>query len=67
MTDREQNRRKNESLQSGEGAPAFGQDAREFGAGRQVTQDPLSGNDAPKRRLNRDPKVREGALVKGRR
>ena len=57
MTDREPNRRTNDSLQSGEGDLALGEDEREFGAGGQVVQRPLSRNDAPDRKTGRDPTV----------
>ena len=62
MIDREPNRRTNDSLQSGEGDLALGEDEREFGAGGQVVQRPLSRNDAPDRKVGRDPTVpgREG-------
>ena len=39
MDNREQNRRDNDALQSGEGQPATGQDEREFGAGGQPDDD----------------------------
>lgn len=57
MTHRELNRRTNDSPQSGEGDLALGEDERDFGAGGQVVQRPLSRNDAPDRRTGRDPTV----------
>ena len=39
MTNREQNKRDNDALQSGEGDLALGQDARDFGVGG---QDPVN-------------------------
>ena len=35
MSNREQNRRENDALQSAEGDPAYGQDDRDFGTGAQ--------------------------------
>jgi hypothetical protein len=60
MNDREPNRRTNDALQSGEGNLALGEDERDFGAGRQRTQVPLSRNDAPNRKSGRDPTVPRG-------
>lgn len=57
MDRRDDRRRENNALQSGENDPAIGQDEREFGAGGQVTQNPLSGDDVPKRDVNRDRSV----------
>lgn len=45
MSDREQNRRTNDSLQSGEGNPAFGEDARDFGEDGQTYVDADTGNE----------------------
>ncbi len=54
MSDRDQNRRANEQLQGAEGEAKVGDDERQFGAGGQRTQTPLSGNDAPDRDPARD-------------
>lgn len=55
MTDREQNRRENDALQSGEDDPAYGQDSRDFGEGGQQVTDTIDKNDAPHRDVDRDP------------
>jgi hypothetical protein len=60
MNDREQNRRTNDALQSGEGNLALGDEERDFGAGRQKTQEPLSRKDAQNRKSGRDPTVPRG-------
>jgi hypothetical protein len=39
MSNREANRRENDSLQSGENNPAYGQDDRNFGTGGQTVTD----------------------------
>jgi hypothetical protein len=57
MDRRDDRRRDNDALQSGEGDLAIGQDEREFGAGGQVTQGPLGKNDAPNRDPDRDESV----------
>ena len=69
MNDREPNRRTNDALQSGEGNLALGEDERDLGAGRQRTQVPLGGNDAPDSKVGRDPTVPRGhgALISKRR
>lgn len=70
MIDREPNRRANDALQSGEGNLALGDEERDFGAGRQTTQEPLSRKDADSRRSGRDPTVPRGqgaAKIGGRR
>jgi hypothetical protein len=54
MSDREQNRRENDSLQSSEVDPALGQDERSFGAGGQTVQRPITGNDERDRDPHRD-------------
>ena len=47
MNNREQNRRENDALQSGEGNLAYGQDDRDFGTGGQtVTNTQGEGNPA---------------------
>lgn len=45
MADNENNRRENDARQSGEGDPAYGQDARDFGAGGQKTSGPTQGHE----------------------
>lgn len=60
MNDREPNRRTNDALQSSEGNLALGDEERDFGAGRQRTNDPLTKTDAPKRKVGRDPTVPRG-------
>jgi hypothetical protein len=57
MSDSEKNRRDNDSRQSSEVDLALGQDEREFGAGGQTVQRPLSGDDRPDRETGRDPTV----------
>ena len=60
MSDREQNRRENDALQSGEGDLGLGQDERLFGAGGQKEQRALDGDDAPDRDITRDNSVPQG-------
>jgi hypothetical protein len=55
--DKEKQRRTNDSLQRSEADPALGQDERDFGAGHQKVQRMLSGDDAPNRKVGRDPTV----------
>jgi hypothetical protein len=57
MADRDTNRRDNDARQSSEIDPALGQDEREFGAGGQRVQRPLSGDDKSNRETGRDPTV----------
>jgi hypothetical protein len=57
MADRDKNRRDNDARQSSEINPALGQDEREFGAGGQKVQRPLSGDDKPDRETGGDPTV----------
>jgi hypothetical protein len=57
MADRDENRRDNDAQQSSEVDAALGQDEREFGAGGQKVQRPLSGEDKPDRETGRDPTV----------
>lgn len=56
MDERESRRRENDSLQSGERDPAYGQDARDFGVGGQTIERALDqgDDDAPDRKLGRD-------------
>jgi len=49
MSDRGENRRDNDALQSGEGRPGQGQDAAEFGAGGQTVNN-TQGEGGPKDR-----------------
>lgn len=63
MTDgNEQQKRRNDSLQSGEGDLALGQDPRSLGAGGQVIERPLEPGpeDAPNRDVGRDESIPEG-------
>jgi hypothetical protein len=57
MADRDSNRRENDARQSSEIDEALGQDERDFGAGGQNVQRPLSGDDKPDRETGRDPTV----------
>ena len=62
MIDDVKQRRTNDSLQSGEGNPAYGEDARDFGVGGQRGQrafDP-GHKDARDRDPDRDPTVAPG-------
>jgi hypothetical protein len=52
MSDREPDRRTNDSLQGGEGNPEYGADPRDFGEGGQTVIDPGS---REKRDIDRDP------------
>lgn len=67
MTDRDQNRRDNDALQSSEIDPALGQDERAFGAGGQRTSGPLKGDDSPDRDPRRDRTLPETADAEGNR
>lgn len=57
MSDREQNRRIDDSLQSGEGDPAYGEDPRDFGEDGQTVADPDTGNEHD---IHRDPTIPPG-------
>ena len=57
MSDREQNRRIDESLQSGEGSPAYGEDSRDFGEDGQTVADADTGNEHD---IHRDPTIPPG-------
>lgn len=61
MSNREQNKRDNDALQSGEGDLAKGQDAGEFGADGQTVLSELDGDDAPDRDVTRDGSLPEGS------
>lgn len=54
MADNTNKQRENDARQSGEGDPAYGQDARDFGAGGQTTSGPIKGR-AKDRDPTRDP------------
>jgi hypothetical protein len=60
MSDDVKQRRANDSLQGGEGNPAYGEDARALGVGGQRDQRALdTGHKDPKeRQLGRDPTAR---------
>jgi hypothetical protein len=62
MSDREPSRRRNDALQSGEGNPSYGEDARMFGEGGQTTERPLEPGhkDAPDRDPERDQSLAQG-------
>jgi hypothetical protein len=57
MNDREQNRRENDALQSGEDDLAFGQDDRDFGAGGQTVTDTQGEGSPQDRATDRDTSV----------
>ena len=57
MSDRDEQKRDNDSRQSSEADLALGQDERAFGAGGQTVQRPLDGDDAPDRKSGRDATV----------
>lgn len=57
MSDRDQNRRLDDSLQSAEGDPAYGEDQRDFGEGGQTDLDPDS---KEQRDIHRDPTIPPG-------
>ena len=61
MSDRDQNRRDNDALQSSEDDLALGQDERAFGAGGQAEERALSGNDEADRDVQRDETLPDGA------
>jgi hypothetical protein len=66
MTEREKNRRDNDSRQSGETDQALGQDERDFGAGGQRVVNTLGRNDAAHRDVDRDPTLPSGRQPSGR-
>jgi hypothetical protein len=57
MTDDVKQRRTNDSLQGGEGNPVYGENARDFGAGRQRESEAFDPGhkDAKDRKPGRDP------------
>lgn len=65
--ERTRQRRINDSLQGGEGNSAYGEDARDFGAGGQRDQRPLEPGheDSKDRDLDRDATVPTGAQSGG--
>ena len=66
MSNRDQNRRDNDALQSSEVDQALGDDERAFGAGGQQTSGPLSDDDAASSRdPQRDPTLPETASTGG--
>ncbi len=69
MSDRNDRRRENDSLQSGEGNQALGQDERDFGAGGQVVERALEPgqDDQPHRDVDRDATIPEGQRASARR
>ena len=59
MSNREENRRENDALQSGEDNPAYGQDDRDFGTGGQTVTDTQGEGKSADRKTDRDPTVPE--------
>jgi hypothetical protein len=64
MSDREQNKRENDALQSSEDDLALGQDERAFGAGGQTPVDTQGEGDAADREVDRDSTVPAGQSPK---
>jgi hypothetical protein len=54
MNNREQNRRENDALQSGEGNLAYGQDDRDFGTGGQTVTNTQGEGNPTDRETGRD-------------
>ncbi|WP_205478632.1 hypothetical protein [Sphingomonas arenae] len=66
MSNRDQNRRDNDALQSSEADAALGDDERAFGAGGQQTSGPLSSDDdRSDRDPDRDTTIPETASARG--
>lgn len=65
MSNREQNRRENDALQSGEDNPAFGQDDRDFGTGRQTVTNTQGEGSPEDRATDRDSTVPAGQTGSG--
>ena len=59
MSNREENRRENDALQSGQGKPAYGQDDRDFGAGGQTVTNTEGEGKPADRKADRDSTVPE--------
>lgn len=59
MSNREDNRRENDALQSGEGDLAYGQDDRDFGTGGQAVTNTQGQSKPADREAGRDPSVPE--------
>jgi hypothetical protein len=57
MTERDQNRKDNDALQSGEGQPGYGQDAGDFGAGRQTVTNTQGESRPEDREVERESTV----------
>jgi hypothetical protein len=66
MSNREQNRRENDALQSGEGDPAFGQDDRDFGTGGQTVTNTQGEGSSADRDTDRDGSVPAGERASAR-
>jgi hypothetical protein len=64
MSNREQNRRENDALQSGEGDLAFGQDDRDFGTGGQSVTNTQGESQPANREVDRDGTVPAGQSAK---
>ncbi len=60
MSDREQNRRENDALQSGEGNLAYGQGDRDFGTGGQTPMSTQGEGNHTDREVGRDSTVPAG-------
>jgi hypothetical protein len=60
MSNREQNRRDNDALQSGDGDPASGQDDRDFGTGGQTVTNTQGQSKPEDRETDRDSTFPEG-------
>ncbi len=66
MSNRDQNKRDNDALQSSEIDAALGEDERAFGAGGQRTSGPLSSDDdASDRDADRDPTLPDSTEAEG--
>jgi hypothetical protein len=60
MSDRSENRRDNDALQSGEGRPGQGQDPADFGAGGQTVTNTQGESRPEDRQVERDSTVTSG-------
>jgi hypothetical protein len=60
MSDRRDNRRDNDALQSGEGRPGHGQEAADFGAGRQAVINTQGESSPEDRQVERESTVPSG-------
>jgi hypothetical protein len=60
MSDRSDNRQDNDALQSGEDRPGHGQEAADFGAGRQAVINTLGESSPEGRQVERESTDRSG-------